>query len=95
MDIRFKGETLSGKILESDSILQGKKVNGIRIFLKASESFPKWVECKPETVEQLNVFTKKQLSEAWHHGAVRSPRELMHCNNFDVYFKHRHNDNTK
>lgn len=53
MHIKFKGETLSGKILESDSILQGKNANGIRIFLKASESFPKWVECKPETVKQI------------------------------------------
>lgn len=53
MDIKFKGESLSGKIIESDSILQGKKPNGIRIFLKDRETFPNWTECKPGTVKQI------------------------------------------
>ena len=53
MDIKFKGESLSGKIIESDSILQGKNLNGIRIFLKDSETFPKWTECKPDTIKQI------------------------------------------
>ena len=53
MDIKFKGESLSGKTIESDSILQSKKSNEIRIFLKDSETFPKWTECKPLTVKQI------------------------------------------
>lgn len=53
MNIKFTGESLSGKQIESDSILQGKKLNGIRIFLKTREVFPKWPEVKPETVKQV------------------------------------------
>ena len=56
MDIIFKGETLSGEILESNSILQGKRPGGIRIFLKKErdkQSMGHWVECKPETVKQI------------------------------------------
>ena len=53
MDIKFIGESLSGIKIESDSILQGKKLNGIRIFLKSKNTFPKWTECKPETVKQI------------------------------------------
>lgn len=56
MDIKFKGESLSGKIIESDSILQSKKPNGIRIFLKDSEIFPKWTECKPDTIEVIDFY---------------------------------------
>jgi len=58
MDILFKGKTLlTQKWIESDSILQGKKPGGIRIFLKHRESkdqFSKWTECIIETVEQIN-----------------------------------------
>lgn len=54
MDILFKGKTLSTKKwVESNSILQGKKQDGIRIFLKCKETFPKWVECDVETVKQI------------------------------------------
>ena len=53
MDLKFTGESLSGVQIESDSILQGKKLNGIRIFLKTKDVFPKWTECKPETVKQI------------------------------------------
>lgn len=60
MDIIFKGESLSGKILESDSILQGKQVNGIRIFLKANESFPKWVFRKIKKQKQLIKYRRAQ-----------------------------------
>ena len=42
MNLRFTGESLSGK-----------KLNGIRIFLKTKDVFPKWTECKPETVKQI------------------------------------------
>ena len=90
MDIKFIGESLSGKIIESDSILQGKKAGAVRIFLKDSDRHPKWIECKSDTVKQMDVFTKEQLREAWNHGAVRSPKKYRHCNNFDVYFKNRY-----
>tara|TARA_R110002167_G_scaffold284737_2_gene489855 strand:+ start:5161 stop:5328 length:168 start_codon:yes stop_codon:yes gene_type:complete len=54
MNILFKGKTISTKEwVESDSILQGKKTDGIRIFLKHKDTFPKWVECDVKTVTQI------------------------------------------
>lgn len=61
MDIKFKGELLSGEIVESNSILQGRKLNGIRIFLKVKDTFPKWKECKPETVKQIKYDNIQQI----------------------------------
>jgi len=54
MDIKFKGQKLStSEWVESDSILQGKQNGRKRIFLKTKDEFPKWSECKPETVIQI------------------------------------------
>jgi hypothetical protein len=54
MNILFKGKTLlTQKWIESDSILQGNKTGGFRIFLKHRETFPKWVECDIKTVKQI------------------------------------------
>lgn len=35
-------------------------------------------------------YSKQDLSDAWHHGAIRAPKEFQHLNNFDEYFKHKH-----
>jgi len=57
LNIKFKGKTLSTeKWIESDSILQGTKPDGFRIFLKHKENetqFSKWTECIYETVKQI------------------------------------------
>ena len=54
MDILFKGITLVTKEeITSDSILQGKKPKGKRIFLKHRDKFPQWIECDPLTVIQI------------------------------------------
>ena len=54
MDILFKGKTLSTKKwVESDSILQGRKPGGIRIFLKHADGLTKWVECEVKSVKQV------------------------------------------
>jgi hypothetical protein len=93
MHIKFKGQKLSTlEWVESDSILQGKHCDTKRIFLKTSNKLPKWTECKPETVEQLYLFTKKDLEKAWMHGELRKPTELMHLNNFNEYYKHVYNE---
>jgi hypothetical protein len=36
-----------------------------------------------------NLFTKADLEGAWMHGELRQPKELMHLNNFEEYFKHQ------
>lgn len=91
IDINFKGQKLSTlEWVESNSILQGKHCDNKRIFLKTSDKFPKWTECKPETVIQINSFDKFDLENAWIHGDIRRPANKQHLNNFEEYFKHTH-----
>ena len=59
MNILFKGQIIhNGEWIESDSILQGVKAGKKRIFLKHRETFPKWIECHTETVNQIITQTK-------------------------------------
>ena len=69
-----------------------KAVNGSQKLAKH------WEEPLGKFIDDLNTIAnskpnKSQLSEAWHHGAVRVPRNLKHLNNFDDYYEVRYGGN--
>jgi O-methyltransferase involved in polyketide biosynthesis len=34
------------------------------------------------------MYSEEDLKAAWIHGAIRSPEEFKHLNNFDVWLEH-------
>lgn len=39
------------------------------------------------------LFVKDDLEKAWNHGDTRSPKDLMHLNNFNEYFNYKYKEN--
>ena len=38
--------------------------------------------------QQERSYSEEDLKAAWIHGAIRSPEEFKHLNNFDVWLEH-------
>lgn len=65
-----------------------KKTTVLEVFKKVNELVEKQNENECS-------FTKEDLEKAWLHGAIRTPKELGHINNFERYYRCSYENETE